>query len=207
MHRTLCPQTASLSIADVITSTPKPRHTKLMCLLDPSAFTMPLGSRHKAKRPEGLLARLSIGSAGIASPNKGGSPGKASQIKVSSILPFIASPVCPPIHACIHALVFSLSPSFSHSLCVHPSIVCSLILDFLHFTIFLMFFILLLLSMFEQCVWYTTILQHAKESKSDECLAHTQCCFFLAICLMVFSSENMTRANLWSCKAALPREL
>lgn len=83
MHRTLCPQTASLTIADVITTTPRPRHTKLMCLLDPSAFTMgPGSSRQKAKRPEGLLGRLSIGGAGTASPNKGATPGKAPQIKV-----------------------------------------------------------------------------------------------------------------------------
>lgn len=86
MHRTLCPQTASLTIADVITTAPRPRHTKLMCLLDPSAFTMGLGSsRQKGKRPEGLLGRLSIGGTGTASPNKGGSPGKAPQIKVCCV--------------------------------------------------------------------------------------------------------------------------
>ena len=87
MHRTLCPQTASLSIADVITATPGPRHTKLMCLLDPSAFTMGAGGRHKAKRPEGLLARLSMGGGGASSPSKSGSPIKSSQIKVWSNSP------------------------------------------------------------------------------------------------------------------------
>lgn len=87
MHRTLCPQTASISLADVITTTPRARHTKLMCLLDPSAFTLALGSRHKAKRPEGLLARLSMGSAGVGSPHKGSSPVRASQIKVISLCP------------------------------------------------------------------------------------------------------------------------
>lgn len=82
MHRILCPQTAALSIADVITNTPGPRHTKLMCVLDPSAFTMGTGSRHKAKRPEGLLARLSMGSVGASSPSKSSSPIKSSEIKV-----------------------------------------------------------------------------------------------------------------------------
>ena len=82
MHRMLCPQTASLSIADVITATLGPRHTKLMCLLDPSAFSMGTGGRHKAKRPEGLLARLSMGGGGASSPSKSSSPIKSSQIKV-----------------------------------------------------------------------------------------------------------------------------
>lgn len=95
MHRTLCPQTASVTIADVITTAPRPRHTKLMCLLDPSAFTMGAGSsRQKAKRPEGLLGRLSVGT---ASPNKGATPGKAPQIKVCFVQSFV--------HACIHPYV------------------------------------------------------------------------------------------------------
>lgn len=100
MHRTLCPQTASLSIADVITTAPRPRHTKLMCLLDPSAFTIGEGSRQKAKRPEGLLGRLSIGGAGTASPNKGGSPGK---IKVCFVQSFIHA----YIHTSIHLFMYS----------------------------------------------------------------------------------------------------
>ena len=83
VHRTLCPQTASLSIADVVTTAPGPRHTKIMCVLDPAAFTLSTGSRHKPKRPEGLLARLSMGSPANP-PSKGtGTPVKTSPVKVS----------------------------------------------------------------------------------------------------------------------------
>lgn len=85
-HRTLCPQTASLAIADVVTTVPGPRHTKMMCVLDPSAFTLGTGPRHKAKRPEGLLARLSMGSAAPTTPVKGSAaPLKSSPIKVKHL--------------------------------------------------------------------------------------------------------------------------
>ncbi|KAL0052368.1 hypothetical protein WJX82_000973 [Trebouxia sp. C0006] len=84
VHRTLCPQTASLSIADVVTTAPGPRHTKIMCVLDPAAFTLSTGSRHKPKRPEGLLARLSMGSPANP-PSKGtGTPVKTSPVKVTA---------------------------------------------------------------------------------------------------------------------------
>lgn len=77
IHRTLCPQTASLSIADTISPASGLRLTKIMCVLSPAAFGMgpkppSLGGKPK-KRPEGLLARLSMGAAAIA----GGSPVKA----------------------------------------------------------------------------------------------------------------------------------
>lgn len=83
-HRTLCPQTASLSIAATISTVSGPRLTKMMCILDPAALGMKprasfVGARPK-KRPEGLLARLSMGAAAIAggSPIKGGgSPARA----------------------------------------------------------------------------------------------------------------------------------
>ena len=78
-HRTLCPQTASLSIQDTITPVSGPRLTKIMGILEPSAFGMgpsriSLGARPKAKRPEGLLARLSMGVAGGSPMKAGGSP-------------------------------------------------------------------------------------------------------------------------------------
>ncbi|KAL0036669.1 hypothetical protein WJX79_004969 [Trebouxia sp. C0005] len=95
VHRTLCPQTASLSIADVVTTTPGPRHTKIMCVLNPAAFSLSTGGRHKAKRPEGLLARLSMGSA-ANTPSKGsGTPLKSSPIKMTAA----ASPVSGAIGA------------------------------------------------------------------------------------------------------------
>lgn len=37
IHRTLCPQTASLSIAETISPVSGPRLTKIMCILDPAS--------------------------------------------------------------------------------------------------------------------------------------------------------------------------
>ncbi len=54
-----------------------------MCVLDPAAFTLSTGVTHRPKRPEGLLARLSMGSA-ANTPSKGsGTPLKSSPAKVS----------------------------------------------------------------------------------------------------------------------------
>ena len=56
-----------------------------MCVLDPSAFTLGGGTRHKAKRPEGLLARLSMGSVAASSPSKNSATSiKSSPIKVGT---------------------------------------------------------------------------------------------------------------------------
>ena len=39
-HRTLCPQIACLSIAEAVSPPSGPRHSKIMCVLIPSTFTL-----------------------------------------------------------------------------------------------------------------------------------------------------------------------